>query len=183
MCVRQCAFPPSYFTGVTCEAGIDYPSGAPGFTPDFSGVHVAPVFRVMFCKSAFVLLTIVLAMLLRFTASDYLFGIFKLSLHHTFVSHPIVLFSSFFVLYLLPWLFCIISWLYYYTLFYSHHYYYYFGLFHDYIIIHCFIYIIITIIFIYYLFSVRILLSSKTLIKGVGVGFLLTILIPPHLCV
>ena len=64
-----------------------------GSPPDFSGVHVAPVFRVMFCRSSFVLLsffllTIVLAILLRFTASDYLFGIFKLSLHHIFVSLP-----------------------------------------------------------------------------------------------
>ena len=51
-----------------------------GSPPNFSGVHVAPVFRVMFCRSSFVLfffflLTIVLAILLRFTASDYLFGI------------------------------------------------------------------------------------------------------------
>ena len=97
----------------------------------------------------FYLLTIVLAILLWFTASDYLFGIFKLSVHHTFVSLPycivffflrplftaliildyfmiillyIVLFTS------LLLLFWIISWLYYYTLLYLYHYYYYFHL-------------------------------------------------------
>ena len=51
-----------------------------GSPPDFSGVHVAPVFRVMFSRSSFVLfffflLVIVLSVLLRFTASDYPFGI------------------------------------------------------------------------------------------------------------
>ena len=51
-----------------------------GSPPDFSGVHVAPVFRVMFSRSScvlffFFLLAIVLSVLIRFTASDYLFGI------------------------------------------------------------------------------------------------------------
>ena len=48
--------------------------------PVFSGVHNARslVFCVMFCRSSFVLylLAIVLSVLLRFTASDYSFGIF-----------------------------------------------------------------------------------------------------------
>jgi len=50
--------------------------------PVFSGVHVARylVFCVMFCGSFFVLflLAILMSILLRFTASDYSFGIFKL---------------------------------------------------------------------------------------------------------
>jgi hypothetical protein len=50
--------------------------------PVFSGVRVARslVFYVMFCRSMFVLflLAIVLSVLLRFTFSDYPFGIFKL---------------------------------------------------------------------------------------------------------
>ena len=45
-------------------------SGAPHVIRSF-------VFYVMFCRSLFVLLTIVLS-LLRFTDFDYLFGIFKL---------------------------------------------------------------------------------------------------------
>jgi hypothetical protein len=56
-------------------------------SPVFSGVHVARslVFYVMFCRSfvcPFVLLplAIVFSILLRFTASDYPFGIFKLTL-------------------------------------------------------------------------------------------------------
>jgi len=46
----------------------------------FSGVRVARslVFRVMFCRSLFVLLSVVLSVLLRFTTSDYPFSIFKL---------------------------------------------------------------------------------------------------------
>ena len=48
----------------------------------FIGVRVAPslVFYVMSCRSWFVLFlfVIVLSVLLRFTASDYIFGIFKL---------------------------------------------------------------------------------------------------------
>ena len=159
-----------------------------GSPPDFSGVHVAPVFRVMFCRWSFVLLSFFFWPLCWLYFYDLrLLITFLVSSNVPYIIHlylsPIVFFSSFFVLYLPPWLFWNISWLYYYTLFYSHHYYYYLGLFHDYIIIHCFIYIIITIIFIYYLFSVRILLPSKTLIKGEGMGFLLTSLIPPHVCV
>jgi hypothetical protein len=55
-------------------------------SPVFSGVCVAQslVFYVMFCKSLYVgffwvlfLLAVVLSVLLRFMASDYLIGIFK----------------------------------------------------------------------------------------------------------
>jgi hypothetical protein len=46
--------------GATCGTGTAYPSGVPEFTPIFSGVCIARylVFCVMFCKSLFVLLTI-----------------------------------------------------------------------------------------------------------------------------
>ena len=57
--------------GVTCGAGTDYPSGAHGFTPVFSGVRGSRycVVCAMFCESLFVLflLDIVLSVLLRFT--------------------------------------------------------------------------------------------------------------------
>ena len=48
-----------------------YPSGAPKFTPGYSGVLVvrSSVFCVVFCRSCFVLF--VLSVLLRLTASDY----------------------------------------------------------------------------------------------------------------
>ena len=64
-------------TGATCSAWTTYPSEAPEFTPSFSVVHVGRclVLDVTFCKSLFVLLVIVLSVL-RFTASDYPFGIF-----------------------------------------------------------------------------------------------------------
>ena len=44
--------------GATTGAGIAYPSGAPEFTPGFSGVRVTRslVLCVMFCRSLFVLL-------------------------------------------------------------------------------------------------------------------------------
>jgi hypothetical protein len=52
----------------------------------YSGVRVARslVFCVMFCRSLFIhfLLAIVLSALLRFTTSDYPFGIFKLFLFY-----------------------------------------------------------------------------------------------------
>ena len=55
--------------------------------PFFSGVPVTRSFIlcVMFCRSLFVLflLAIMLSVLLRFTDSDYLFGIFKLCAHVT----------------------------------------------------------------------------------------------------
>jgi hypothetical protein len=69
-------------SGVTSGAGTANPSEKPDFTPVFSGVHVPQslVFWVVFCKSLSVsfILSMVLAVLLRFTASDYPFGIFKL---------------------------------------------------------------------------------------------------------
>jgi uncharacterized membrane protein len=53
--------------------------------PVFSGVRVTQSLAlcVMFCRSLFVLLAIVLSVLLRFTDSDYPFGIFKLFLSST----------------------------------------------------------------------------------------------------
>ena len=160
-----------------------------GSPPDFSGVHVAPVFRAMFCRSSFVLLSffsfdhwvgytstiygfwiplwylvaIVLPVLLRFTASDYLFGIFKLSVHHTFVSlHYCIIFF-----FLLP-------------------------LFTAFIILDYFMIILLYII----LFTSLLLLFSsiiysqkeyycrrRSLSRGDGMGFLLTSLIPSHVCV
>jgi hypothetical protein len=55
------------------------------FTPVLSGVHVTRslVLYVVLCRSLFVLFlfAIVLSVLLRFTNSDYSFGIFKLFLH------------------------------------------------------------------------------------------------------
>jgi hypothetical protein len=58
------------------------PSGAPEFTPGFSWGSCYAIFGVMcmFCSSLFVLflLAIVLSVLLWFTDSNYLFGIFKL---------------------------------------------------------------------------------------------------------
>jgi hypothetical protein len=53
--------------------------------PVFRGVRVTQSLAlcVMFCRSLFVLLAIVLSILLRFTDSDYPFGIFKLFLSST----------------------------------------------------------------------------------------------------
>ena len=104
-----------------------------GSPPDFSGVHVAPVFRVMFCRWSFVLLSFIFWPLCWLYFYDLRLLITSLvSSNFPYIIHlylsPIVLFSSFFVLYLLPWLFWISSWLYYYTLSYLHHYYYYFYL-------------------------------------------------------
>jgi hypothetical protein len=73
-------------TGVTSGAGTAYPSGAPEFTPMFSGfrvtrslvLYVCFVDRYLsFCPFS---LTIVSSVRLRFMDSDYPFGIFKLSL-------------------------------------------------------------------------------------------------------
>jgi hypothetical protein len=66
--------------GATHGAGTAYPSGPPEFNQVFSGVRIARflVFYVVFCRSLFVLLVIVLSVLFRFTASDYPFGIFQL---------------------------------------------------------------------------------------------------------
>ena len=73
-------------TAATCDAGISYPSGAPEFTPGFSGVYVAWSFVccVMFCRSLFGLLSFFFSLLyclpLRCMASNDLFVIFKLFL-------------------------------------------------------------------------------------------------------
>jgi len=94
----------SYTTGVTCGAGTVNPFGAPDFNLCFYSSRVVRslVFRVMICRSLFVLclLAIVLSVCLRLrllitslvsvghcivclsslTTSDYPFGIFKLVL-------------------------------------------------------------------------------------------------------
>jgi hypothetical protein len=64
-------------TGATIRTGTAYPSGAPEFAPMFSGVCVNPslvFFYLVFCRLLFVLLFIVFSVL-RFTDSDYTFGI------------------------------------------------------------------------------------------------------------
>ena len=75
------------FTGVISGTGTAYPSGAPEITPGFSEVRVTRslISYVCFvdrCLSfcTFFLLTIVFSVLLRYTDSDYTFGIFKLFL-------------------------------------------------------------------------------------------------------
>jgi hypothetical protein len=58
-----------------------YPSRAPEFTQVFSEVRVTRslVLCVLFCRSLFVLfLLVIVSSVLRFTDSDYPFGIFKL---------------------------------------------------------------------------------------------------------
>jgi len=76
----------AYFVFISSGAGIAYPSGAPEFTPVFSGVRVTRslVLYVCFvdlclscCTFSFCHL---LSVLLRCTDSDYPFGIFKLFL-------------------------------------------------------------------------------------------------------
>jgi hypothetical protein len=72
---------------VTSGAGSAYPSRAPAFTPGFSGVRVTRslvlcvmFFRLLFVLFVLFLLAIVLSVLLRYTYSDYPFGIFKIHL-------------------------------------------------------------------------------------------------------
>jgi len=77
-------------TGASSGIGTTYPSGSHMSslrTPVFSGIRVAwsLVFCVVFCRSLFVpvssfVLATVLSVLLRFTDSDYPFGIFELFL-------------------------------------------------------------------------------------------------------
>jgi hypothetical protein len=68
--------------GVTSGEGTAYPSGGPEFTPVFSGVLVTPYFALYYillivvCPFVLFLLAIVLYVLLRYTDSDYTFGIF-----------------------------------------------------------------------------------------------------------
>ena len=72
--------------GATSGTRTAYPSGTPEFTPVFSGVCVTRslVLCVIFvdcvCSLVLFVLVIVLSVLLRYTDSDYLFGIFKLFL-------------------------------------------------------------------------------------------------------
>ena len=66
--------------GATSGAGNLHPSGAPELTPGFSGVRVTRSLVLCVCfvdrclSFCTFLLAIVLSVLLRFTASDYLFG-------------------------------------------------------------------------------------------------------------
>ena len=70
---------------VTCGTGSANPFGTPQYTPIVSGFILLDLcFLCMFCRSLSVLFLFILAIVLfffpRFTASDYLFGIFKLYL-------------------------------------------------------------------------------------------------------
>jgi len=69
-------------TGAINGTGAAYPSEAPEFTTCFIVVRAALslVFCVVFCRSLFVLFFWPFLSVLIFTASDYLFGIFKLCL-------------------------------------------------------------------------------------------------------
>ena len=71
-----------YTTGATSEAGTAYLSGAPEFTPGFSGVHVTRsiVLCVLFCRSLFGRLSVFFWLLCRFMDSDYPFGILDLQI-------------------------------------------------------------------------------------------------------
>ena len=70
----------SITTGVTCGAGTVTP-GAHEVTPGLSGVRIARslVFCAIFCRLVPVLLLAIALSVLRLTASDYPFGITKLS--------------------------------------------------------------------------------------------------------
>jgi hypothetical protein len=65
----------------TCGAGNAYPLGALEFTPCFQRGSCCSIFSLMCCVFYIIvclfLFFIVLPVLLRFTTSDYLFGIFK----------------------------------------------------------------------------------------------------------
>ena len=73
-------------TSVTSGAGTAYPSGAPAFTPGLQRGSYFSIFSFicMFCRSLFVLLYFffwpLCSVFLRYTDSDYPFGIFKLFL-------------------------------------------------------------------------------------------------------
>ena len=74
----------SNITGVTYGTGTAIPSGAPEFTSEFCEVRVARslVIYVVFCSYCIsfclFLLVIVFSALLRFSASDYYFGLWYL---------------------------------------------------------------------------------------------------------
>ena len=70
--------------GNTSIAVTAYPSGTHEFTLGFSRIRVRSlVFCVVFCRSLFVAFPFTIGLsVLRFTASHYPFGIFKLFCHH-----------------------------------------------------------------------------------------------------
>ena len=92
--------------GVTSGAGTTNPSGAPEFTPVFSGVRVTRslvlyVYFVDLCLSfcSFFLLAIVLSVILQYPDFDCPFGIFKLFCHNRSVycsnlCSPVVFYHS-----------------------------------------------------------------------------------------
>ena len=77
--------------GVTCGGGTANPSGAPDVTPSFQLGSWNSIFSFMSrsCRSLFVLLYFCIGhcvmSLLRYTDSDYAFGIFKLFLMLVFL--------------------------------------------------------------------------------------------------
>ena len=75
-------FNKSSMTGATCGAGTVYSSGAQHLrsAPVFSGLRATRSLVFMFCCSLFVLLSFSFGHFLRFTTSNYPFGIFKLFL-------------------------------------------------------------------------------------------------------
>jgi hypothetical protein len=81
-------------------AGTAYPSGAPKFTPVFSGVRVTRslVLYVCFvghCLSICTFLLAIVLSVLRYTDFDYPFGIFKLLLHMKIHHNQIINISVF----------------------------------------------------------------------------------------
>ena len=64
-------------TGVTSGAGIAYPSGAPEFTPRFQwgSCFLLSALQIFACPFFLFILAIVLSVFIRFTVSDYSFGI------------------------------------------------------------------------------------------------------------
>ena len=80
----KCNFRSLDTTGATCWAGIAEPSGAPGFTPIYRWVRVDR--SLAFCVMIYIVvcpfvllfcLVIELSVILRYTASNYPYGIFK----------------------------------------------------------------------------------------------------------
>ena len=88
---------------VSNGTGTAYPSRAPEFTPGFQWGLCYSIFSFIcvLCRSLFVLLyfffllAIVLSVLLRYTDSDYPFGIFKLFLHMKIHRNQIINISVF----------------------------------------------------------------------------------------
>ena len=81
----------------SCSAGTAYRSGVHEFTLVLSGFGVPSsfVFCVMLCRSLIVLLPLAIVLsVLRFMASDYLFGIFKLFLYPYSILWSIACFFS-----------------------------------------------------------------------------------------